>query len=75
MGKTNIGKILASFAGCFFMTVISFSGHNQILPDVSPSLQVLENLFSLNLSEPALLVLSGIGLIGIGSIARERLKN
>jgi len=75
MGKINIGKIFASFVGCFFIAFIGMSGQPQILPDVSPSLQALDSLFTMNLSEPAVLVLSGLGLIGVASIARERLKD
>ena len=74
MEKINIAKIFASFAGCFFVAAISVFNQPQILPDVSPSLGAINNLFSLHLSEPAILILSGIGLIGIASVAREGLK-
>ncbi len=75
MGKINIGKLFASFVGCFFLAAVGVSGQPHILPEVSPSLQALDNLFTFNISEPVLLILSGIGLIAIASAARERLKD
>ena len=74
MGKINIKKILASFCGCFAITAIGAFHQPQVLPDISPSLEALNNLFSVNISQPAALILSGIGLICIASAARGSIK-
>ncbi len=74
MEKINIRKILASFGGCFAVTAISALHQPQVLPDISPSLEALNNLFSANISQPAALILSGIGLICIASAARGSIR-
>jgi len=74
MGKMNRGTLLVSFTGCFLIAAISMLSQPQILPQITPSLEALNNLLSTKLSEPVSLIFSGMGLITIASVAREKIK-
>ncbi len=74
MNKINTKRILASCTCCLIVTAIGAFYQWGLQPDLSPALLGLKQLFPLHMSESSSLVLSGMGLLGISTVAREHIN-